>query len=156
MSTLILNKDVKTIALGLSVSKPTSLVAQTLTSLFTISGGRIAIVAFIGEATVANDATATTISYGYTPLGGSSAPAALAVASASLASIAIGQKLSLGATVAAQVVLSSVSAPVLFPPRLILNPGDITYTGAVGAGTLSLKYDLIYVPLDAGSQVVAD
>lgn len=155
MSTLILQKDVRTIAAGLAVSRATSLIAQTLTSLFTISGGRIAIVMFLGEYTVANDATATTISFGFTPLGGSSAPTALASASASQANATVGAKLSLAATVGGQAVTSAVSAPVLFPPKLILNPGDITYTGAVGAGTGYIKYDLIYIPLDVGSQVVA-
>lgn len=157
MSTLITNKDVRLIAAGIIVSRATSLVAQTLTSLFTISGGRILLVALVGELTVANDSTATTISIGHTSTVGSAGSSAVALASATaITSKEIGTKLGLGTTAgAALVVGTNASTPLVAPPRLVIGQGDITYTGAVGAGTASVKWDLVYVPLDNGAQVVA-
>lgn len=157
MTTIVKNKDVRLISAGIAVSRATSLVAQTLTSLFTISGGRIILVALVGELTVANDSTATTISLGHTSTVGSAGSQAAALASATaITSKEIGTKIGLGATVgAALVVGTNASTPLLLPPRQVVGQGDITYTGAVGAGTASVKYDLVYIPLDAGAQVVA-
>jgi hypothetical protein len=157
MSTLILNKDVLTIAAGIKVSKATSLVAQSLTSLFTITGGRIILVSLVGELTVANDATATTVALGHTSSVGVAGSSPVALASAvAITSKEIGTKIGLGQTAgAALVVGTNASTPLVLPPRQVIGQGVITYTGAVGAGTASIKYDLVYVPLDHGTVVTA-
>lgn len=157
MTTIIQNKDVRLISAGIMVSKATSLVAQTLTSLFTISGGRIILVSLVGELTVANDSTATTITIGHTSTVGSVGSSAVALASSTaITSKEIGTKIGLGTTAGgALVVGTNASTPLILPPRQVIGQGDITYTGGVGAGTASIKYDLIYVPLDVGAQVVA-
>jgi hypothetical protein len=154
------NVQLRNAELGLLVSRPTSLVAQTLTSMFTITGGRILIAGLYAKLTIASDAlNATTITLGHTSSEGAagSQPAVLAASSVVGVVREVGTHWSLGQTVGAALTIgTNASTPILAVPRLLVGPGVITYTGGVGVNPGSAAWYLLYTPLDSGTQVVAN
>ena len=73
MTTLIQNRDVRTISAGLAVSRTAATIPQTAAqNIFTITGGRILLVALIGTVTTVIGGTATTVKVTNTPAAGNS------------------------------------------------------------------------------------
>jgi hypothetical protein len=158
MSTLIKQADIRTIAMGVAVTRAAAVVptvAQSPQSVFTVAGGRIVITAFVGAVTTVMDATAYTITIGLTPTVGTAAAAALASGTA-LASKEVGTLVGLGAAVGgAMVVGTNASTPVLIAaPRQVIEPGTITLTGSA-TQTGAMSWTLVYVALDTGVTVAA-
>src|SRR6266403_1727037 len=105
MTTVVKNQDVRTIALGINVSRATAVVptvAQSPQNLFTITGGRIIVVSLVGEVTTIMDATAYTLQISGKPTTGTLVP--WSAVSASLANLEVGGKLTLPAAVATALV----------------------------------------------------
>ena len=160
MPTAIQNQQVVRASLGWMVQRPTGLVAQALTSMFTVTGGRILIRHMYAKLTIATDASnATTITVGYTPTEGAGTSAPTALASSAVVGVVreIGTHWVLGASVGAILTIGATAAtPLLKPPDQMIGPGVITYTGGVGVNPGSAAWTLIYTPIDPGVSVVAN
>lgn len=147
--------------LGLLVSRPTSLVAQALTSMFTVTGGRILVKALYGKLTVASDASnATAVVLGFTASEGAGVNIPAALASSSVVGVVreVGTHWTLNASTVggALQVGATAATPLADPPDILLGPGVITYTGSVGANPGSVAWYLVYTPLDPNVTVVAN
>lgn len=151
MSTLIKSADVRTIAAGINVSRTAAaLPSSTIGSLFTISGGRVLLKVLHGQVvTLLSGTNSTTV--GLTPLNtGTSAPAILS--SAGVIPVAAGSPVVSKFDGGAMIV--TVTGSLNAAAGYVTIPGDITITTA-STVTGTVKWDLIYVPLDVGATVVA-
>lgn len=152
MTTLIKNADVRTIAYGINVSRAAAVLpSSTIQTIFTVSGGRILIRRLSGlVVTLLSGTNSTTVGITPTLSGGASAPAILS--SAGIIPVAVGSpivsKLDGGALIVT--VNGSLNAAAGYETI----PGAITITTA-STVTGTVSWDLTYVPLDVGAQVVA-
>lgn len=139
--------------LGQQVSRATAtLPATTQAAIFTITG-RVLVTALIGSVTTATGATATTLKVTGNPTSGTDVDLSTAV---SVASKEIGTIITLGATTvgAALSVQNAGGAVLPLGTGVVLNAGTLDIvTSATNTG--SVKWDLMYVPLDAGASVTA-
>jgi hypothetical protein len=159
MPTNIQNQQVLRAASGFQVARASSLVAQSLTSMFTITGGRIIVNALYAKLTVASDASnATSIVVGFTASEGAGANIANAIATATVVGVVreIGTHWSVGATASALSIGATAATPLAAMTKILLGPGVITYTGSVGVNPASAQWYLNYLPLDPGVGVVAN
>lgn len=160
MPTNIQNQQVLRASTGFQVVRTSSLVAQSLTSMFTITGGRIQVNLLYAKLTIATDASnATTITLGFTASEGAGANIATAIASSSVVGVVreIGTHWVTATTVGGALQIGATAATPLPPSgKFILGPGVITYTGGVGVNPGSAQWYLNYVPLDPGASVVAN
>lgn len=159
MPTSAQNTQLRNAEMGFLVARPTGLVAQALTSMFTISGGRILVKALYAKLTIASDASnATTITVGYTASEGAGVSLPAALASSSVVGVVreIGTHWTLATTVAGALQIGATAGtPLGRGPDILLGPGAITYTGGVGVNPGSAAWYLLYTPLDSGANVVA-
>ena len=154
MTTLIKNADVRTIALGIAVARATAALPATATgNIFTVSGGRIAVVSLFGEVTTAVQNQACTLAIGTAPTVGTGSTTAMGTASSIIAA-PIGTHFGANPGGATVVDLSTQAGVLLPSAGFVVNIGNITVTTSA-TNTGSVKWDLIYVPLDVGAQVVA-
>jgi hypothetical protein len=156
MTTLIKNADVRTIAAGINVSRATAaLPAGVAGSIFTVSGGRILLIALVGEVTTVLGATVMTLSLGVTPTVGSAAASVLGTTSAAMANSPVGTHIiaNPGGAVVTDVA-NQAGGTVLRSSWFLVPVGAVTVTPSA-TETGSVKWDLTYVPLDVGAQVVA-
>lgn len=145
------------IALGLKVAKAasTSPLVATGVNLFTITGGRVIVVGIYGEVTTIIQAQATTVQLVSTPTSLGSA-VNLSSTGLDINGLEVGGHISLPATPAAATALNKglggylglTSARLLVPPGVI----SVNY-GAASTG--AIKWDLVYIPYDAGATVAA-
>lgn len=153
MTTLIKNQDVRTIALGLGVSRATSnLPATAALPIFTITGGRILVRSLIGEVTTIIQAQACTVKVTSTPLAGSAVD--LSAVSGSISGLEVGARLTLPSAAATALVTGNAGGVIGDQAKWIIGAGSLSYTTSA-TNTGQIKWDLIYVPLDVGVQVVA-
>jgi hypothetical protein len=152
MTTLIKNADVRTIRSGILVSRTAAaLPSSTLGNIFTISGGRILIVALTGiVSTTLSGTNSTTVGVTPTAAGNTSAPAALS--SAGIIPVTVGCVVSSKLDGGAMVVTPAGS--LIAPTPYCALAGVITITTA-STVTGTVQWDLIYVPYDVAAQVVA-
>jgi hypothetical protein len=148
---------------GLIVQEPAKNIPQTnFSNIFTVSGGRVLLTSLVGQVTTAIGATATTISVGVTPTGGSLAAAAIATATA-ITSAAVGTLVSVAMPVGALVVGAVAGTGVLAlggsnlfstGSQLLVSPGVINIsTSANDTGAMS--WTCTYIPYDTGATVTA-
>jgi hypothetical protein len=154
MTTLLKGVDLRLISFGQAVSRATATLPQTATgNIFVVSGGRIALRALYGEVTTVLGATVTSLGIGVTPTVGSAANTLLANSTA-VTSAAVGTHLvanpggALGLDTSNQAGVVLQSAPFLVPI------GNITIT-TTASDTGSVKWDILYTPLDAAAVVTA-
>lgn len=153
MTALIKNQDVRTIALGIMVSRATAtLPATALGAIFNITGGRILIRSLIGEVTTAIQAQACTVKVTSTPTTGTAVD--LSAVSASISGLEVGGKLTLPAAAATGLVVGNAGGVIGEQAKWIVPIGSLGITTSA-TNTGSVKWDLIYVPIDVGAQVVA-
>lgn len=154
MTTLLQASAVRLITEGIMVSRATATLPATATgSIFTVTGGRILIVSLVGEVTTAVQNQACTVAIGYAPTVGTGSTTALGTASSVIAA-PIGTHVGINPGGAAATDLST-QAGVLTPSgRFLVDAGAITITTSA-TNTGSVKWDLIYVPVDTAVTVVA-
>lgn len=155
MTTLIKNQDVRTIAGGIAVSRSTATLPASATgNIFVVSGGRILVRGLIGEVTTAVQNQACTLAIGTAPTVGTGSTTALGTASSIIAA-PIGTHMAANPGGATTVDLSTQAGVLISTVGLfVVNAGNITITTSA-TNTGSVKWDLLYVPLDNGAQVVA-
>lgn len=153
MTTLIANASVRTIALGINVSRAAAnLPASAAGNIFTVSGGRILLVSLVGEVTTIIQAQACTVKVTSTPTTGTAVD--LSAVSASISGLEVGGKLTLPAAAATALVTGNAGGVIGKQAAWVIPIGNISYTTSA-TNTGQIKWDLTYVPLDAAAQVVA-
>jgi hypothetical protein len=153
MTTIIKNADIRTIAAGLAVARATAtLPATTAQNIFTVSGGRILLKYLVGEVTTIVQAQACTLKVTSTPTTGTAVD--LSAASASISGAEVGAKFGLPAAAATGLVFGNAGGILTGLAQWVIPIGNISYTTSA-TNTGSIKWDLIYVPLENGAQVVA-
>jgi len=159
MPTAIQNQQVLRAASGYQVVRTSSLVAQSLTSMFTITGGRIYVNALYAKLTIATDASnATSIVVGFTASEGAGANISNAIATATVVGVVreVGTHWTVAGLASALTLGATAATPVPKTTPFLLGPGVITYTGSVGVNPGSAQWYLNYLPLDPGVTVVAN
>lgn len=160
MTTIIKAADVRTISLGIAVARATATLPQTTTgAIFTVAGGRVALRMILGEVTTALGATATSLNIVFTPTGGSAADLCAATVCTSDAVGTLYHVSGVGADLLSAQTVAGTEVPnvtygQLMKYPLVLDTGSIGLK-ASGSDTGSVKWDLIYVPLDVGATVAA-
>jgi len=146
---------VRAIKDGLLVSRATaSLPATTSQNLFTVAGGRILLLALIGEVTTVIQAQSTTVKVTSTPTTGSAID--MSSTGADINALEVGGRITLANPPAAGTAMVKTNAGYtnLQGVQVVVPIGTISYTtGATSTG--SIKWDLFYVPYDAAATVAA-
>jgi hypothetical protein len=156
------NTSIRSIAVGLSVARATATLPTALASpqnIFTITGGRVILISLIGEVTTAIGAVAQTLIVSSKASVAGSTALALCAASASVATYAVGTHFTLPAALTDPLVQDSTTlsgvpmydyndAHILIPAGQITLTSDATNTGSV-------KWEMLYVPLDENVTVTA-
>jgi hypothetical protein len=155
VTTLIKNADVRTIALGIQVSRAAAgLPATAAGNIFTISGGRILLVALIGQVTTAVQNLACSLSVNAVASAGSSL--ALCTGGSILAA-PVGVHLSLPSSAASALVTDLATGSGVqdvMTSAWLLDVGVINQqTTATVTGQVA--WTMAYIPWDNGAQVVA-
>ena len=153
VTTIIKNADVRTIAAGIAVSRATATLPATgAQNIFTVSGGRILVKYLVGEVTTIIQAQACTIKVTSTPTAGTAVD--LSAVSASISGLEVGAKITLPAAAATALVFGNAGGVIVHQAEWVIPVGSLSYTTSA-TNTGSIKWDLVYVPLDIGAQVVA-
>ena len=141
------------------VEKGVSNSAATLvtgTTIFTIAGGPIAVRFMQAVCVTGNDATASTLQWSHDPTNG--AAATFSGASASLANAAAGASVTLVPNALTTAPALAANGPIIPTGGggygdVILQPGIITTTIAVGSTTGTWRHFMRYVPMARGVTV---
>lgn len=147
--------SVRAIKDGILVARATAaLPATTSQNIFTIAGGRILLLALIGEVTTVIQAQSTTVKVTSTPTTGSAID--MSSTGADINALQVGGRITLADPPAAATALTKTNAGYtnVQSVQTIVPIGTISYTtGATSTG--SIKWDLFYVPYDAAATVAA-
>ena len=128
--------------------------ASTTSTLYTVAGGTVLVQSLFGLVTTALGATATTLSLGVTPTGGSAANTAISTAttvtSLTIGTLFVPQWASEvgGAAITAAAVQAQSGATAQF----LVTSGVITWTTSA-TDTGQMKWYLAYLPVDPGATV---
>jgi len=155
MTTLIQNSAVRLIEAGVLVSRATATLPASATgNIFVVSGGRILVRGIVGEVTTVVQNQACTLAIGTAPTVGTGSTTALGTATSIIAA-PVGTHFTSNPGGAAVVDLSTQAGALIGGSALfVVAVGNITITTSA-TNTGSVKWDLLYVPLDSGAQVVA-
>lgn len=158
MTNLYKGIDVRLGQLGRIVTRPTKVIPQAAAeSLFTVTGGNIIVTGLIGEVTTIMDAVATTLRLGFTPSAAGTAAIFWSAASADITGLAAGVHIYLPAAAASALPTDTATGGgyIDVTPQWFCPPGAVTLTGT-GLNTGGrIKWDLLYIPLDDATNVVA-
>lgn len=142
---------------GARVDKAATLGATLFTTakvpIFNVVGGRILLLALVGEVTVQLGADATLAKFTGTPTVGTAVD--LCANSASLANATVGQRLVMTGTLANALTIAEAGGSLWQATAHIIGVGTIDITGSVQGTAGSVKFSLWYVPLDDGAYVTA-
>lgn len=138
--------------LGLKVDRTSAtLPASTTTTYFTISVGRVLLLALVGEVTTVVQAQATTFKLTSTPTTGTAVDVCATV---DLNGKEAGTLLGITGLPSDAMVATNAGLTTGFKQQLILPIGNLRAT-TVATSTGATKWSLFYVPIDDGATVVA-
>src|SRR6266487_4445118 len=125
-------------------------------SIFTVTGGLILLTSLVGLVTKAIGGTATTLSAGSTPTGGSANVTSLATATA-ITSATVGTLIAVPKTTGALVVANGAVAAggVLDMGGIAVVPAGVVTVTTSATTTGAITWRLTYLPYDAGVSVTA-
>lgn len=131
-------------------------IMSTALNVFNVAGGPVQVLSLFSVCQTANDGTASTAQWATVSTLGSLA-GTISGASASLASAAIGEVLSLqGTALATALLLGATGVSITaVPGSIVVQPGAINLTIGVGSTTGTWKHYLRYRPLAPGASVAA-
>lgn len=157
MSVLLQGDQLRTILLGTAVSKATGTVANGITTLFTIAGGRVVITSLVGRVTTAIGATASNCKLTYNPTAaGTSFDLCTAVA---IETDAVEQTYYVAGSVAsggALLVGGAVGqANGVFSSPYILQAGTLEQNLSADPVGGAITWTVTYYPYDNGASLVA-
>lgn len=151
MSVLIHADQLRLINLGQRVTQPAKTVPQNaLSSLFTVSTGRIIVLGIIGEVTTIIAGTTPSAKLVANPTTGADSDIVTAVA---ITGDAVGNLYGVS-TVGAALVVSESVAPMAQEP-FVVKPGTIDLHVSAADATGAIKWSLFWVPLDDDATVSA-
>lgn len=160
MTTWVNPANISRMSLGFSVARNAAVLPATATTAyFTVAGGRVIITSLVGTCTTVCSATATTLAIGTTPTSGTASTTSIATAVA-ITSKEVGTHVAVAASSGvggALIVGTNASTPVYLPAQgvgFVLSAGTIDFTTSA-TNTGAFKWNLTYLPLDAGATVVA-
>lgn len=161
MTTIIKNADVRTIALGIAVQGQAKTVPQNATqTVFTVTGGRLYIVALYGVVTTIIGGTTPAAKYIATPTTGSANDMCTAL---TITTDEVGMMWQLPSAVGSALIgaastgkSGSVSGNTGGKCGQIVAPGTIGFNVSAADATGAVQHTIVYVPLDVGTQVVAN
>lgn len=168
MSVLIQGDQIRSLLMGVAVTKSLTAPQNTSTALFNVTGGKVAVTSVVGEVTTVIGATTVNYNLTYTPSGGAAADLCAATV---CTSDAVGTLYSLVSGVATDLLsIQSVSA-IGGTPVAASEAPNVTYAHmlwrpmVVRAGALNWKtsasttgvvaWTLTYIPIDNGASVAA-
>lgn len=141
---------------GTKVSRAAAVLPATATTAyFTVTGGRVLITSLVGVCTTVCTGTATTVAIGVTPASGTASTTSIATATA-ITSKEVGTQAAVltASGVAGALIVGTNASSALSPgDPFVINSGTIDFTTSA-TNTGAFKWDLLYVPLDDGAQVV--
>lgn len=145
----------RTVTLGISVQRATAALPTAIQSpqnIFTVTGGRIVSVSLVGEVTTVIGGNAQTLKLSYLASAAGASALDLCTASASIATAAVGTHFGVPASSGSAMVtdiatLSGIPAYNYDEARMIFPAGAVTLTSSA-TNTGSVKWELIYIPLD--------
>jgi hypothetical protein len=154
MTTLIKGQDIRTVTLGISVSRAAALLPATAYgALFTVSVGKVLVSSLVGEVVVVMPATTNTTKITGTPTAGTAVDWTSAV---STASAEVGTVITPAVTAGGALIVANAGAGNIIPDAgRVAQIGTIGVTTSGTAATGTVKWTLTYVPLDPGATVVA-
>ena len=153
MTVMIQGDQVRAITQGILVTRATATMPQgVLGDLFTVIGGRVLIVALLGEVTtvIQTNVNATKLVSNPTATGTSQD----LCATLDITADAVGEMYTISGTVGDALRSDLLIGNPLLQDVLVVSAGTIELSCA-GSSTGSIKWDLIYVPLDNGASVEA-
>lgn len=153
MTVMIDGASVRGVTQGILVERATGALAQTGDlALFTITGGRIVLVALVGEVTtvIQNQANATLIKLNPTATGADQD----LCAALDIANDAVGTQYTITGTVADALVDDLLIGNGVLASPLVLSEGDIELECAA-SNTGAVQWSIIYAPLDSDATVAA-
>lgn len=137
---------------GFRVDRSTATLPQTTQSaLFTVAGGRVAILGILGEVTVAIQNQANNTKLVANPTTGTDVDLCAVL---STANKEIGTLFGISGTFADALVGANAGA-CIFPARPVVVPVGTIDLNCAASNTGSVKWTLWYFPLDEGASVVA-
>lgn len=144
-------KSLRSLLFGLKVDQPAKTVPQNaLSSLFTVSGGRVIVTGIVGEVTTVIGGTTPSAKLVANPTTGADTDITTAVA---ITGDAVGNLYGVSTVGGALSVLESV-APAGQEP-FVLKPGTLDLHVSAADATGAIKWTVFYVPLDDGATVTA-
>lgn len=157
MSVLIQGDQVRSITQGILVHRPAALPVDD-GALFTVSGGRVLLLGFVGHVTVAIKNESLDIGIVFDPTVGSAVDLAESSTGVAIDADPAGTMYTLPAATSSGVTVgtSYAEGAILAAPRVL--PAGVISLAIVGTvtGTADrIEWDLLYVPLDTGASVVA-
>jgi len=156
MATLLQGSQLRQVELGFQVLKAAQTLPQTATlTLFTVTGGRVAITSLVGTVSTVIGAGAVTMSIGLAPTVGTANTAGIAGLTASLAAKEAGTNLWLP-PIAGNALLFGANAGAaaqLTSNVYVATTGTITWTTAAASTTGAVSWSLTYIPIDTGAAV---
>lgn len=151
MTSLIQGGQLAAIALGARVeSGPKTVPQNAAAPLFTVAGGKVAVMAIVGEVTTVIGGTTPAAKLVANPTVGADVDIVTAVA---ITDDPVGNVYGVATVGGALSVLESV-APLNQTP-FVVKPGTIDLNVSAANATGAIKWSLFYVPLDDGASVVA-
>lgn len=152
MTTLMTNRAIQRIALGRKVSRATATLPQTTAeALFTISGGRILVTQIVGEVTTVIQTQANDTKLTANPTTGTAVDMCAAL---DITADEAGCLYGITGTPANAMVGTNAGLTPGQAVGQVVNIGTIDLDCAA-SNTGSVKWELFYVPIDDGAQVVA-
>lgn len=142
----------KKAVLGLSVSRATATLPQTTQSaLFTVTGGRVAITSIVGQVTTVIQTQANNTKIVANPTTGTDVDLCAVL---DISADQVGCLYGITGVFSDAMVGANAGATVLQQRAIVVNVGTIDLSCAA-SNTGSVKWDITYVPIDAGAAIVA-
>ena len=137
---------------GIRVERDAALITAASVAIFNIVTGPVVMFSLIGSVVVQIAATATLIHIDTAPAAGT--VTALSTDSGDIQGFVPGRQFHLPATVAAH-ILSTGGAVLDVCPQWVLPVGTLNLHGSASPATGTVKWTLVYVPMDEGAHVTA-
>jgi len=152
MSVIIAGPQVRALALGQKVDRATAALPQTTAgTLFTVSGGRIALTSIIGEVTTVIQTQANNTKLQSVPTTGTTVDLCAVL---DITADEVGCLYGITGLFSDAMVGSNAGATVLPRNPIVIAVGAIKLSCAA-SNTGSVKWSITYVPLDDGASVAA-
>jgi hypothetical protein len=157
MATILQGSQLRQVELGFQVLKAAQTLPQTATAtLFTVTGGRVAVTSLVGTVSTVIGAGAVTMSLGVAPtVGTATNTAGIAALTTTLANKEAGTNFWLPPIAGSALLFGTNAGSVaqLTANVYVVTTGTITWTTAAASTTGAVSWALTYIPIDTGASV---